>query len=41
MELRQAAPPECMAFIIIREWGRKNYLLSVEKAVKKLYPLFS
>jgi hypothetical protein len=41
MELRQAAPPVFIAFLIISEWGRKNYLLSVEKAVKKLHPLFS
>ena len=34
MELWQAAPPVYMAFLIISEWGRKNYLFSLEETIE-------
>jgi hypothetical protein len=34
MEFWQATPPLYVAFLNVSKWGRKNYLLSLEKPVK-------
>lgn len=44
MKSSRAASPECrcsyFAVSIVAEWGRKNYLLSLEKLIREIYPLF-
>lgn len=45
MKLSQATSRECrcsyFAVSIVPEWGRKNYLLSLEKRVREIRPLSS